>query len=247
MDELIVIPFSHFCEKARWGLERIGHPFRETGAMPVLHLRVAKRAMAGAPRRKEKHASPYAVPILVTPEGPVAGSTAILDHADPAFCGGEKTRALIADFDDRLGPHTRRVAYYLVFTTPGAFGALVRHNAPWWQRPLALAAPLVVGRMQRAMRIDREGFERSRARVDEVLDEVDQRLADGRPYLEGDEFGAADLAFAALLAPVLLPPEYGAWLPPVERFGPEGRGLVEGIRTRPSGRHALRVYREHRR
>ena len=36
-----------------------------------------------------------------------------------------------------------------------------------------------------------------------------EMLADGRPFLLGDRFTAADLTFAALAAPVVLPPRYG--------------------------------------
>ena len=51
------------------------------------------------------------------------------------------------------------------------------------------------------------------AAVQRTFDAVAARLDDGRRYLCGDAFTAADLAFAALAAPVLVPPEYGVPLP----------------------------------
>jgi glutathione S-transferase len=71
-------------------------------------------------------------------------------------------------------------------------------------------------------------------------------LADGRRYLAGHSFGAADLTFAALCGPVLHPPGYGGTrltLPPMpDELAPQ----ICAWRATPAGQHALRVYREHR-
>jgi glutathione S-transferase len=39
------------------------------------------------------------------------------------------------------------------------------------------------------------------------LSQVDEALADGRPFICGETFTAADLTFASLAAPVVLPKE----------------------------------------
>ena len=46
---LVTIPFSHFCEKARWALELCGVPYEEDGHLPMFHYVAARRA--GALRR----------------------------------------------------------------------------------------------------------------------------------------------------------------------------------------------------
>ena len=75
-----------------------------------------------------------------------------------------------------------------------------------------------------------------------VFDAVGERLADGRRYLAGDAFSAADLAFAALAAAVLLPPRYGVRLPSPEEL-PEPFGAeVRALREHPAGRFALGLY-----
>jgi glutathione S-transferase len=87
----------------------------------------------------------------------------------------------------------------------------------------------------------------SLAEVRAVYDSVGERLADGRPYLMGDSFTAADLTFAALSAPLVLPPEYGVPLPRVEEL-PERMGrVVRELRAHPAGAHALEMYRTERR
>jgi glutathione S-transferase len=80
-----------------------------------------------------------------------------------------------------------------------------------------------------------------------TFDQVAQRLGDGRPYLCGDRFTAADLAFAALAAPMLMPPEYGVPLPQPEELPTAMATTVRELRTHPAGAHALAMFREERR
>ncbi len=96
------------------------------------------------------------------------------------------------------------------------------------------------------MRIDAERAQKSEARINDVFDEVDARLARGGKYLVGDRLTAADLTFAALAAPVLLPPEYGWPLPAADQGPPERRALLERFRSRAAGRFALALYRDER-
>ena len=80
-----------------------------------------------------------------------------------------------------------------------------------------------------------------------VFDSVAKRLADGRPYLCGDQFTAADLTFAALAASVLMPPEYGVPLPQPEELPEPMAAAVRELRAHPAGAHALAMFRSERR
>jgi glutathione S-transferase len=75
---------------------------------------------------------------------------------------------------------------------------------------------------------------------------VAERLGDRRRYLCGEEFGAADLTFAALSAAVILPPGYGVALPQLSLLAPQTAQLVERAREHPAGRYALRMFAEER-
>lgn len=117
---LITLPLSHFCEKARWGMQRYGIAFSEDGHAPLFHMWAVQSAGGKG-----------SVPVLKLPppEGAcVDGSTAILRWVDertrdkealprlfPADTEAEVTR-LCDLFDTKLGPATRRWAYsYLLF------------------------------------------------------------------------------------------------------------------------------------
>jgi glutathione S-transferase len=72
-------------------------------------------------------------------------------------------------------------------------------------------------------------------------------LSDGRRYLCGDRFGAADLTFAALAAPVVAPSIYGVPLPQPDVLPGPTAALVQRAREHPAGRHALEMFARHRR
>src|SRR5262245_37734876 len=106
---LITIPFSHYCEKARWALDRGGITYREEGHLPMLHWLSSRRAGGGR-----------TVPVLVTGDRVIRDSTDILRWAEDAGAGGlvpddpaerAEVDRLEDWFDDVLGPHSRRWAY----------------------------------------------------------------------------------------------------------------------------------------
>ena len=72
MLRLITIPISHYCEKARWALERAGIPYREEPHVQGLH----RWSTRGGP------AAASTVPVLVTPEGAIGESEQILEWVD---------------------------------------------------------------------------------------------------------------------------------------------------------------------
>lgn len=245
---LFTIPMSHYCEKARWAFERAGVAYREEGHLPLLS-RLAGR------RRGVWHS----VPILFAPEGPVPDSTAILKWVDERVA--PERRLYPADpaaraeverweelFDERLGPHTRRVAYgWILPDRRLSLDVIGSQPVPRSEKWLARASfPVMRAIMRRGLEITPASVARSLDIVDEIYDEVGRALADGRRYLVGGRFSAADLTFAALAAPLLAPPAYGAPLPGPERLPEEARARVERLRATPAGRWALRVYDEDR-
>ena len=101
--------------------------------------------------------------------------------------------------------------------------------------------------IDRYLDVDDATAAESRERVRAVFDEVGGRLSDGRRFLVGDAFTAADLTFAALAAAVLIPSRYGVPLPPA-------RGAARAVRRARCGRcastrrarFALRLYDQER-
>lgn len=159
-----------------------------------------------------------------------------------------EVRTLQRDFDARLGPEGRRWMYYGLRGRRDIAVAYGCTGVPSWQRrALPLAYPVATRIIDRYLDITPATAARSEAEVRAVFDDVAERLGDGRPYLCGNRFSAADLTFASLSAAVLMPAEYGVPLPQPEELPTAMATTVRELRAHPAGAHALRMFREERR
>jgi glutathione S-transferase len=113
-------------------------------------------------------------------------------------------------------------------------------------RLLPVIAPLARRLVRSAYKISPESAQRSLDRVRDVLRGVDQHLSDGRRFLTGDRFTAADLTFAALAAPVLFPVECRAVLPTLDDIPVPMRDEVLRLRNTVAGRFALQLFSQER-
>ena len=195
MDDLrlITIPISHFCEKARWALELAHLPYREERHLQVIHSVHIWRAGRG-----------LTAPVLVTPKGPLRESAQIVRFADAhAHLGLYRkplAAALEARFDRHLGPDARTWMYHRMLGREDLIYEYGTPGVPRWERAgMPLMLPLMSKLIVRRTNADDAHAQAARDRVRQQFDEVAARLDDGRPYLCGDEFSAADLAFAALV------------------------------------------------
>lgn len=223
-------------------------PYREERHVQGIHRISARRA-----------GGKTTVPVLVTPTGPVSDSADILAWVDertpsahqlyPAEASARReVQRLCQRFDMELGPRGRRLMY--VHMLPLRKLALDFNNqgVPRWEdRAIRRGWPIARSFVSHALGV-RPGVEvQDEAAVWREFDFVAELLADGRPYLSGANFGAADLTFAALSASVIAPPVYGVSLPQPEVLSGAMATLVQRAREHPAGSYALSLYAEHRR
>jgi len=240
--KLITIAFSHYCEKARWALDRAGIAYTEEAHLPLFHYLANFR-----------NGGKRTVPVLVDGKTVVRDSTDIVAWADRQrpgsmipVAGADDVLAIEDDLDNHFGPATRRWGYYWLLPNKEA-DQYVAVGAPKWQvRALKLTRPLAVQALKRSLKIDEAGVERSRKKIEEAFTRIDEIVSDGRRYLTGDRFTVADLTFASLAAPILQPPNHPAQNIPFELFPPQARDEIEAWRARPAGQYALRLYAEDR-
>lgn len=265
---LVTIRFSHFAEKARWGLDYCGVPYREEAYLPLFSTVGVIAAGGWRSGKADAVSTRFSTPLLRTADGTVLhDSHDILRWADaqgrgagqPSLYPSAEAERLELHFSSRLGQHTRRVAYAHCLSSPPLLDAMVRNNlgTRGWQWRLysgglagwMLRTVLAGTGADRPDRVDKSlGF--IRGEFDAVGEALHRQAAHGRgDFLVGDHLTAADIAFASLAAPVLLvQPFEGAhfWLPRAEDTPPAMQRLVRELRAHPAGAHAIRLFRQHR-
>lgn len=192
---LIRIPWSHFCQKAEWGLTQAGIRY-DTLDVGVTGLRKIPRI-----------SSEDTVPVLLVDGRLIEGSDKILTWASENAAEGtsplypEALRAQVQEWEmwagEAVGPATRREAYRVVYKRPNK----VSRN-PLLHVALRVARPLVLNVMKyyKSRRFD----EHDREAIPAIVANVSEELArQGTGYLVGTHATAADHAVAALLRPLI--------------------------------------------
>ncbi|PIQ28356.1 glutathione S-transferase [bacterium (Candidatus Blackallbacteria) CG17_big_fil_post_rev_8_21_14_2_50_48_46] len=238
------INLSHYCEKVRWAFRRLNISYSEENHLPGFHL-AANLARGGG----------RTTPCLFTSEGIIPDSTDILHWLDrqvepekrlfPDDQTREQVEALENRFDLNLGPHTRRYVYFYLLQDKPLCLKLLRQKGPAHEKNmLPFVWPALTAIMRQSMNITYEASQISLMKMKSEFDFVDQRLSDGRPYLCGDRFSAADLSFAALGAPIVGPAEYSVKLPELDELPPALAETMREFRQRPSGQKILKWFKE---
>ena len=244
---LITIGFSHYCEKARWAVDRTELEYREDDHVPLFHW----RATLGSGAKRT-------VPALVMPGRVLKESNDILRFCDEQLAPERRlfpedaaaraeVDALVADFDRGLGPAIRRWLYFHLLPDRPVASELLTSTGPGWERSVTRTLfPVMRAMMRRGLKVDAAGAARSWQRVAATFDAVDARLADGRRYLVGDRFSAADLTFAALASVLVGPKERGFPVPDAGTRIPAIAAEIAAAKARPCGRFIARIYAEER-
>ena len=245
------MPISHYCEKARWALDRAALPYREERHVQAIHRFFTLRAGGG-----------LTVPVLVTPDGTIRESVHIVAYADRHIADHHiagrrllpsdpdaraEVESLCRRFDEGLGPSTRRLLYVQMLPARELTLHYNNQGLPRWEdQAIRRAWPLITGLVKRVLAIEPGVEVQDEAAVFREFDFVATILADGRPYLCGDRFSAADLTFASLAAPMVVPLEYAVSLPQPEILPAAMADIARRARDHPAGSHALRMFADHR-
>lgn len=243
---LITLSISPFNELARWSLDWAGIAYSEEPKAMVQHVLASRRVGGNG-----------TTPVLVAGEEVIGESADIAQWADrhaqperklyPDGPAGDEARSLVGRFADELGPASRRVIWRHLIND---LDLACRH----WEQGLSsgqarfqrIATRAAKRPMRRAMKLSPDELDAAPQLVRAHFDEVADQIAVGGRIV-GDSVTGADLAFAAMASPAVLPPEgYPVRLPQPEDFPDDVAETVRELRSHPAGEYALRMYREQR-
>lgn len=240
---LYVFAISHYCEKARWAMDRSGIEYKLKYIAPGVHAQKAKKLGLSKP----------SLPILEIGSKTVQGSSEIIDWIDDQITDTSlnltpdtESEMIENRLDEKIGIHVRRYFYSeAMVDSPETVKPMFKMGVPFIQKLLVDSIwARVPNMMIKSMDLGPEQQLQSKAILDVEMDWLDGLLADGRQFLTGDQFSRADLTAASLLAPLVVPdqhPTYGALaLPP---------RVVADVRIwakRPIFKWVETIYQQHR-
>jgi len=239
--QLYQFPISHYCEKVRFALAYKGLHYQTRNLVPGMHSRVTSKLGEAS-----------SVPILVDGSTVIQDSAAIISYLDEQ-CPQQALTPRDADrrteavaweqwLDRQVGKDVRLYCYDTLLQHRPLVSGFFCSEGPWWGRVyLALGYGRLAKMMRARMDLTPENAEAALVRIGDALDRLNGVYAE-RKYLVGDVFTRADLAAAALFAPLFMPKEYGLkW--PAQVPEPLG-GVMQQLS--PQLDWARRIYADHR-
>ena len=209
---LETIGASHFVEKVRWCMDRLGIDYEErrsggtlgayfTGrSVPQLRVRTGiVQSVIGN--------SPEILRFLWGSYGGTLGEAA-------AFLEPTPERLELEERLDRYARHQQVWVYYHLLDhrelTLHVWGADDPNTPAWHKYALGILYPVLAALIRRSFRISDRQYSKAVGYIEELLTDMDTRLADGRgSILGGDTINYTDIAFAALSGVWLMPRGYG--------------------------------------
>ncbi|MCV3211933.1 glutathione S-transferase family protein [Plectonema radiosum NIES-515] len=241
---LITIPVSHYCEKARWALTKLKLSYVEEAHMPPFY-RLATNRVGGK-----------STPVLVTEDGVFTDSTDILQYLNKLvpenaklYPSNPELRRQVEEledlFDEQLGPAIRCWGYFYTINDSKLIQSKWTQGVPFFEEALfPVIYPLMRPVVRKAFNINSESATQAYEQINSIFNQVNELLADGRTYLVGDSFSAADITFAALAAPVISPPEHPIKQRPLQELPDSFASKISAFRETPAGAYVLRLYRD---
>ena len=267
--KLITIPVSHYCEKVRWALNRADILFVEEPHMPPFHRfatrKFATRSANSTVIQNERKMSfknrlisqivgGQSVPVLITQSEILTDSAQIVHWVDSIADENNKlypinpadrqqVEDLVNQFDLVLAPAVRQWFYAHTFDRPDLIKPLWCQGVPKIE---SMSFPIVFRWMRsnisQTYNISSNTILDADAIISQVFQTVETQLSDGRKYLVGDRFSAADLTFATLAAAMVSPKGYGAIMPELDQMPIAMANRIRELRETIAGKFVLRLY-----
>jgi glutathione S-transferase len=234
---------SNYNEKARWALDYKRVPHTRRALTPNRHRATARELWGGT-----------TFPVLVWDGEAIGDSTRIVEALErrcpepPLYPADSERRRWALEledfFDERLGPYVRLL--FLHHALPDT-GLMLGAFTPDLKGPRRLVAratfPRLRPRLAASLAIDDRSVATAYDRIRAAGERFREQLQPSG-YLVGDGFSVADLTLAALVAPVVAPPQFP--YPQPQRDHPRLAPVRDALAEAGLVEWALRMYELHR-
>ncbi|MHA4810840.1 cytochrome P450 [Flavitalea flava] len=237
-------------EIARWVLDRNDILYKDQPHAPHLYIQTVNK-ITGQSGRDNNPVFLKTDSLLYTPESIII----YYDQRNPP------DRRLIPEDP---GQRARVFALYELFT--GHFEELVmqyvydlllanRGNARSWFTQRIPFGERLVWRfffssvrdgLTREWKLDKAAPGERLMAIKKIFEQVNDILTHGKMYLTGDKLTIADIAFAAIAAPLLLPNEFGGAMADIKSVPAAMQEEVKELRATPAGQFVLLLYQDER-
>jgi glutathione S-transferase len=239
------LDMSHFNEKARWALDYKGVPHERRSVFPgTQELRA--RALRGGTST---------LPVIELDGRRIGDSTRIIEAierrwpepplypADP----DERRRALeIEDFfDENCAHELRRVLFDPMLREPAIMAEATGADRRRGGTVLKAMSPVIGRAVRWKYDVTPEPVVEGRSKVLAAFDKLEAEVGPSG-YLAGDSFSVADLTAAAILSPLVMPPEFPYHQVPEERWPEEAKDFRDQVASTPGFQWVLDMYARHR-
>ena len=228
-------------ELTRWLFERFRIAYHEQPHLPFLRTVATRREIDGV--------------AVVGPEDVWMGARETLEGLDAKSRPGQRlygesdseraaNRAMIERLLDLLPRAVGRYVYAQMLPHRAVLYPVVADGAPLWERAFVYCFyPLWSRLAARRLELSPGLAAAVPGQIREACDIVEAELAKrGTRFVGGDNPGIVDFVFAALAAPLVFPPRYGAKLPALDALPGEFKSFVEQLRARRAGQLVLDTY-----
>ncbi len=239
------LDISHFNEKARWALDYKGIPHKRHSVFPGMQPARARMLRGGT----------STLPVIDIDGKRIGDSTKIIEELerrwpDPPLYpadASERQRALELEdfFDEHCAHELRRVMFDPMLRQPELMAEAVGTDRRRGGGAMRLAFPIVNRVVRHKYTVDEDTAEQGRETVVAAMDRIESERGPSG-YLVGDSFTVADLTAAAILSPLVRPPEFPYHQVDPARDPEDLKRWRDSLTERPAFNYVLEMYARHR-